>query len=237
MRLLLPCLLLLVCLTSMPLRRVDSPVLRVRTCTTSANPLYHIYDDLLLEDSGLSRAAYELALGGMKYVPKPKPVLLVADMSLPSNHKRLYVINLANRKLLFNTYVAHGQGSGMLRPNRFSNEASSMQSSLGFYRAMGRYWGKHGLSMKLKGLEPGINDHVFARNIVLHGADYVCEDTIRHTGMLGRSQGCPAVPNKLCIPIIEAVEGGSTLFVYYPDKRYLAQSTFVNPVPRLLASQ
>ena len=236
MRFLLLCLLALICLATGPLRQTGAALKR-RTCTTSANPLFHVYDDLRLEDTGLSRTAYELALSGMKYVPKPKPVLLVADMSLPSTRKRLYVIDLISRKLLFNTYVAHGLGSGTLQPNRFSNEGSSMQSSLGFYRAMGRYWGKHGLSMKLKGLERGINDHVFTRNIVLHGADYVCEDTIRHTGMLGRSQGCPAVPNKLCTPIIEAAEGGATLFVYYPDKRYLAQSTFVNPLPGLLASQ
>lgn len=235
MRFFLPCLLAVLCLGADPVQ-LSAPSPRLRTCTASANPLFHVYDELLLEDNGLSRVAYELALQGMRYVPKPKPILLVADMSLPSTRKRLFVIDLAKRKLLFNTYVAHGQGSGTLRPNRFSNAESSMQSSLGFYRAMGRYWGKHGLSMKLQGLEKGINDRVFARNIVLHGADYVSEDTIRYTGMLGRSQGCPAVPNKLCTPIIEAVEGGATLFIYYPDKHYLAQSTFVKPGPGLVAS-
>lgn len=187
----------------------------------------HLYDDLDLDRLGLNRRAYELGVSGMRYVQKPKPLLLLADMTQPSVNKRLYVIDLAHRKLLFQTYVAHGQGSGTLQPRQFSNVAASMQSSLGFYRTMGRYWGKHGLSLKLKGLEPGINDEVFARNIVLHGAGYVCEDTIRQTGMLGRSQGCPAVPDALSTPIIDAVEGGATLFVYYPDNTYLARSAFV----------
>lgn len=224
--LLLPLLALLCCGTA-PLRK-PAPVACQRTCTTSADPRLHVYDDLDLEKLGLNRRAFELAVGGMRYVPKPRPLLLVADMAQPSTNKRLYVIDMAKRLLLFQTYVAHGQGSGTLRPRQFSNAASSRQSSLGFYRTMGRYWGKHGLSLKLKGLETGINDKVFTRNIVLHGADYVCEDTIRHTGMLGRSQGCPAVPNALCTPIIDAVEGGATLFVYFPDRTYLSQSAFVN---------
>ncbi|MEZ0609591.1 murein L,D-transpeptidase catalytic domain family protein [Fibrella sp. WM1] len=224
---LLPILALFCCGTA-PLRQPETTAKPTRTCTTSADPRMHLYDDLDLELLGLNRRAYELGVTGMQYVNKPKPLLLLADMTQPSVNKRLYVIDVANRKLLFQTYVAHGQGSGTLRPRQFSNVASSMQSSLGFYRTMGRYWGKHGLSLKLKGLEPGINDRVFDRNIVLHGAAYVCEDTIRYTGMLGRSQGCPAVPDALSTPIIKTVEGGATLFVYYPDSRYLATSSFIN---------
>lgn len=221
--------LLVACVGTTHLPKIVAASPPSRTCTTSTDPRLQVYDELNLEESGLSRMAFDLGVAGMQYVPRAKPVLLVADMTQPSSRKRLYVIDIAKRTLLFMTYVAHGQASGALHSNRFSNAASSMQSSLGFYRTMGRYTGKHGVSLKLKGLEPGINNNVFARNIVLHGADYVCEDTIRHTGMLGRSQGCPAVPNAISRPLIDAVEGGACLFIYYPDKTYLATSVFARP--------
>ena len=228
--------LLLLPLLSAASRPADVPAAAPspRTCTTSNDPRLHLYDDLDLERAGLSRRAFELGVGGMCLVPRPKPILLVADMTQPSTEKRLYVIDIEKRKLLFQTYVAHGQASGTLRPGQFSNQPASMQTSLGFYRTMGRYKGKHGMSLKLRGLEPGINDNVFARNIVLHGADYVCEDTIRHTGMLGRSQGCPAIPNAVSRPMIDAVEGGACLFIYYPDRTYLATSSFISSLPQLL---
>jgi hypothetical protein len=227
MKLILLPLLALICCSATPLRKAARPPAKQRTCTTSDDPRLHVYDDLALDTLGLSRTVFELAVRGMQYVPNPRPLLLIADMSQPSTHKRLYIIDLENSRLLFNTYVAHGEKSGTLRAERFSNTVSSHQSSLGFYRTMGRYQGKHGLSMRLRGLEKGINHHVAARSIVLHGADYVCEDTIRHTGMLGRSEGCPAVPNELAPLIVEATENGATLFVYFPDHTYLSQSRFL----------
>ncbi|MBO0932512.1 murein L,D-transpeptidase catalytic domain family protein [Fibrella aquatilis] len=191
-----------------------------------ALPFFHLYDQLNLAASGLNRDVFALAVRGMQQVSGAKPLLSIVDMSQPSSRKRLYVIDLLRQKLLFHTYVAHGRNSGELLAKRFSNANSSFQSSLGFYKTLGLYQGKHGLSMQLQGLEKGINDNAFARAIVMHGADYVSESIIRQTGRLGRSQGCPAVSTSECSPIVRAISGGSCLFIYSPDQQYLKQSVF-----------
>lgn len=196
--------------------------LKPRTATWSS-----MYDNLRLSKVGLSRMAFEYALVGIQKMAKQPGIISIADMSQPSTSKRLYVIDLANQKLLFNTYVAHGRNSGDRLPVQFSNEVSSMQSSLGFYKTMGAYRGKHGLSLKLKGLESGFNNNAFDRTIVFHGADYVSEDTIRLKGRLGWSQGCPAVPNAICTPIIKVIQGGTCLFIYSPDPTYLRESSYL----------
>ncbi|MBO0937045.1 murein L,D-transpeptidase catalytic domain family protein [Fibrella sp. HMF5335] len=190
------------------------------------HPFLLVYDQLNLASSGLSRDVFDLAVRGMQQVTGAKPLLSIVDMSQPSSHKRLYIIDLAKQKLLFHTYVAHGRNSGELLAKRFSNLNSSFQSSLGFYKTLGLYQGKHGLSMQLQGLEKGINDNAFSRAIVMHGAPYVSESVIRQTGRLGRSQGCPAVSTSECSPIVRAIAGGSCLFIYSPDQQYLKRSTF-----------
>ncbi|MEZ0485031.1 murein L,D-transpeptidase catalytic domain family protein [Fibrella aquatica] len=190
-------------------------------------PTSPLYDTLGLEKLALNPVVFDIACRGMRLVPKAKPLLLIADMSKPSSEKRLYVLDLKKKTILFHTYVAHGRNSGGLHATQFSNVINSNQTSLGFYRTMGRYNGKHGLSLKLKGLEKGVNDNVFARDIVLHGADYVSEDTVRVKGQLGHSEGCPAIPNAESRAMVKAVEGGACLFIYYPDPTYLSTSTFV----------
>jgi hypothetical protein len=202
---------------AVPATRVASPV----------TEFFDLYDALDLKRAGLERAPFEYALRGLDKVNPARPVLSIVDLSQPSSHKRLYVIDLSARKLLFHTYVSHGRNSGQLMAGHFSNEPSSYQSSLGFYRTLGSYQGKHGLSLQLQGLERGINDNAFDRAIVLHGAGYVCEDFIRQTGRLGRSQGCPAVSPALSQPIIQALRGGSCLFIYATDAAYLRKSTYL----------
>ena len=187
-----------------------------------------LFADYGLDTLGLSPRAFDLALRGMPLVPRKKPFLLIADMTQPSSANRLYVLDLVKTRVVLRTYVAHGRNSGGLMANRFSNVPNSNQTSLGFYRVMGRYHGKHGLSLKLKGLEKGFNDNVFARSIVLHGADYVCEDTVRVKGQPGHSEGCPAIPHAVGKLIMGKAEGGACLFVYYPDSTYLATSVFAN---------
>ncbi len=186
------------------------------------------YDDLHLASTGLRKEVFEYALRGLQKMSKARPILSIVDMSQPSTSKRLYVIDLLSRKLLFNTYVSHGRNTGDLAAKRFSNTNESFQSSLGFYQTLGTYQGKHGLSLKLQGLEKGFNDNAYDRAIVVHGADYVCEDFIKRTGRLGRSQGCPAVPNALSKGIIQAIKNGSCLFVYYPDPTYLKRSSYLS---------
>ncbi|GAB3938705.1 murein L,D-transpeptidase catalytic domain family protein [Larkinella terrae] len=186
-----------------------------------------VYNELNLESIGLRKEVFDYALRGLQKTDFAKSILSIVDLSQPSNQKRLYVIDLNMHKLLFQTYVAHGRNSGELMAASFSNTSSSFQSSLGFYQTLNTYQGKHGLSLQLKGLERGFNDNALSRAIVMHGADYVCEDFIRKTGRLGRSQGCPAIANAVSKDIIQAIKGGSCLFVYSPNSDYLQKSTFL----------
>ena len=157
-----------------------------------------------------------------------KGVISVCDFSLPSAMKRLWIINLVTHKVLFNTYVAHGQGSGNDGALSFSNQESTHKSSLGFYVTGETYQGEHGTSLRLNGLDQGFNDAAFDRGIVVHGADYVCENFINRQDRLGRSWGCPAVPSNLSLPIINAIKDGTCLFIYYPEYKYLKTSYWLN---------
>ena len=130
--------------------------------------------------------------------------------------------------MLFNTYVAHGQNSGKEFANRFSNAPESFQSSLGFYETSETYQGKNGYSMHLTGLEKGINDKADQRAIVMHGAPYVSENYIHSQGYIGRSWGCPAVPEKHNKPIIDRIKNGTCLFIYAGNKTYSRKSKILN---------
>src|SRR5690606_7790716 len=144
--------------------------------------------------------------------------------TLPSTEKRMYVLDLKNKKLLFHTLVAHGRNSGEKYATKFSNKHGSLQSSLGFYLTEATYQGGNGYSLRLTGLEHGINDQAMARAVVIHGADYCSEKVIRATGRLGRSYGCPALPRELNEPIIDVIKNGSLLFIYADDEEYMANS-------------
>ena len=153
-----------------------------------------------------------------------KDVLTIIDFSLSSNTKRLWIIDMATRTILTNTYVAHGKNTGEEFAKSFSNQNSSLKSSLGFYVTAEVYNGKHGMSLKLDGVEKGINDNARARGIVMHAADYVSASFIRGNKRLGRSQGCPAVPAELTPQIIEMIKNKSCLFIYHPSRTILGDS-------------
>jgi len=178
--------------------------------------------------SGYERLQADGALGNSRY-------LTVVDFSLPSTDKRLWVLDMETHRIAFHTYVAHGVASGSLYAKAFSDIPESHQSSLGFYLAAESYQGKHGLSMRLDGLEAGFNANARERAIVFHGADYADPSFLAEHGRLGRSQGCPSVPQALSTPIIEAIQGNSCLFLYAPDTRYLNQSHLVKPAEASLA--
>lgn len=154
-------------------------------------------------------------------------IITLIDLRKSGNEKRLWVIDLKNKKGLFHTLVAHGRNSGDLYATKFSNKPNSHQSSLGFYLTGNTYIGKHGLSLKLEGLEKGINDQAKARAIVVHGAAYVSDGYIKKIGRLGRSFGCPAIPLEVHENLINLIAGGSGLFIYYPDKEYLQTSHYL----------
>ena len=157
-----------------------------------------------------------------------KEIISVCDFNLPSTENRLWIIDLAAKKVLFNTLVAHGEGSGEDYANSFSNKFDSHQSSLGFYVTGDTYDGEHGISLYLAGMDGGFNDAAYDRGIVVHGADYVCNKFVCTHQRLGRSWGCPAVPAKLSLPIINTIQNGTCLFIYYPDPSYLSSSYWLN---------
>ncbi|MGV1010942.1 MAG: murein L,D-transpeptidase catalytic domain family protein [Flavobacterium sp.] len=145
-----------------------------------------------------------------------KDFLTIIDFSLSSRVKRLWIIDMAQNKIVFNSLVAHGKNSGEDYANQFSNKNESNKSSLGFYATGEVYQGKHGLSLKLDGLEKGVNDNARQRAIVIHGADYVSDNFLKNHSRLGKSHGCPAVPIGLSKKIIETIKDKSCLFIYHP---------------------
>ncbi|HMI07793.1 MAG TPA: murein L,D-transpeptidase catalytic domain family protein [Flavobacterium sp.] len=157
-----------------------------------------------------------------------KDILTLVDFSLSSNVKRLWVIDLSTNTVLFNSLVAHGKNTGEEFAETFSNSAESFKSSLGFYATGEIYNGKHGQSLKLDGLEAGINDGARARGVVMHGADYVSESFIRDHHRLGRSQGCPALPVELTNEIINTIKDKSCLFIYHPSRNYKAATKLIS---------
>jgi len=155
--------------------------------------------------------------------------LSVIDYSRPSTEPRMWVFDLARQRLLFEEWVAHGRNSGGNHTEHFSNKDGSFMSSLGAFTAQETYMGGNGYSLRLKGLEPGFNDHARDRAIVIHGAPYVNPAIARLQGRLGRSLGCPAVRLSVAKPLIDSLRGGTMVFAYYPDKDWLARSRLLGP--------
>lgn len=154
--------------------------------------------------------------------------LAVIDYSRPSLAPRLWVFDLDAGKLLYEEVVAHGQGSGENLPTRFSNSDGSHQSSLGLFVTADTYTGKNGYSLRMRGLEPGVNDAAMARAIVMHGAPYVDPVQGKRMGRLGRSWGCPAVRSAVARPMIDLLKDGQFVFSYFPDQAWLARSALLN---------
>jgi hypothetical protein len=187
--------------------------------------LLNLYTDAGLKKTNLDYTVFRKALiGYYNLLAKPshpvKSIISVIDFSKSSRQKRLWVIDLKNKKLLFNTLVAHGRGTGSEFAKVFSNEPNSFKSSLGFYLTSHTYYGKHGLSLKLNGLDKNFNSNANSRAVVLHGADYVSENFIKQYGRLGRSLGCPALPVEVTPTIIKHIKDNTCLYIYAPDKTY-----------------
>jgi hypothetical protein len=152
--------------------------------------------------------------------------LTVIDYSRPSTERRLWVFDLETGALIFHELVAHGRGSGEDQATRFSNRDGSHQTSLGLFRTGETYNGGNGYSLRLHGLEPGINDLALARTIVIHGAPYVSAEFARRQGRLGRSWGCPALELRRARPVIDEIRDGSLLFAYYPQREWLTAASY-----------
>lgn len=155
-------------------------------------------------------------------------LLTIVDFSLSSAEKRMWILDMTTNKVLYHTYVAHGRNTGGKMATKFSNTSNSFQSSLGFYVTAETYFGKNGLSLFIDGMEEEFNSNARNRYVVMHGAAYANPDFIKRTGRLGRSLGCPAIPEALTKEVIDLIKGQSALFIYHPNKNYLQNSTYLN---------
>jgi hypothetical protein len=202
---------------------------------SSNEPIMEVKNKILIlqkvSDKDLSFESLKLGLRGFKRICDSLHVcfryLCIADFILPSTEKRLYVIDMKDSTLIHIDYVAHGRNSGNLVAKNFSNDLYSFQSSLGFYLVSESYTGKHGLSLRLDGLDKGFNDKARQRAIVIHAAEYAEPAFISCTGRLGRSLGCPALPKMGLSKIANQIEAKSIFFIYFPQKEYLKKSVWL----------
>jgi hypothetical protein len=191
-----------------------------------------MYERLELGELGLSMDAMKYAYKGYEYLRNKgalpnNDILTIVDFSQSSRKKRLYIIDMKQDKVVMNTYVAHGKNSGLDMATKFSNIPESLQSSLGFYVTKSTYFGKHGLSLRMAGMEKGWNDKAEERAVVIHGANYIGDHRVG-SAYQGRSFGCPAVPQELSQKMINMVKDGTCLFIYHPSQRYLHDSKILN---------
>lgn len=213
--------------------KIDPKLIAANSKSTLESKVASVYGKLhstnaaLPELESFSQALkgfYELKEKGMV----KKDILTLIDFSLSSNSKRLWIIDLTTNTVLINTLVAHGRNTGEEFANSFSNASSSFKSSLGFYATAEVYNGKHGKSLKLDGLEKGVNDNARNRGVVMHAADYVSNSFIKNHNRLGRSQGCPAVPVELTDEIIDMIKGKSCLYIYHPSRSQKSVSKLIS---------
>lgn len=192
-----------------------------------------LYEKLQLNALGLSLEALQYAYQGYlvlleKGTIQNSDILTIVDFSQSSRKKRLYIIDVKNLKVLMNTYVAHGKNTGVDMATNFSNTPESLQSSLGFYVTKATYMGKHGLSLRLDGQEKGFNDKAEERAVVVHGADYIGSHRLG-SAYMGRSFGCPAVPQHQAQEVIKTIKDGTCMFIYHPSaSNYLQKSKLLN---------
>lgn len=199
---------------------------------SKSNSIDEAYTAFGLHELGISIRAFEQAWNAYhkalecNWVSNSK-YLTIIDFSLPSSAKRWVTLDIESKEVLIHSLVAHGKNSGKEIANRFSNQPNSHQSSLGLFITEEPYFGAHGKSLRLKGVEKGINDMAYKRAIVVHGAKYVSETWISTQGYLGRSHGCPALPEELNNWIVDYIQGGSCLYIYAPNTAYQQKSRFV----------
>lgn len=203
----------------------STPDFAERAASSDVEAYASLYRSMQLEGVVNWKAFRQAVAGYYKIDNRKREVLTLIDFSRPSTAKRLFVFDMRERKVLFSSVVSHGKNSGDNYATSFSNECGSYKSSLGFYLTESTYQGKNGYSLILNGLEKGINDRARERAIVMHGAAYADPSVASRGGRLGRSFGCPAVPQKLSRPIIDAIKGGSVMYIYAETPDYLAHSS------------
>ncbi|MHB1872911.1 MAG: murein L,D-transpeptidase catalytic domain family protein [Steroidobacteraceae bacterium] len=203
----------------------------VPAATLTGPSLEHLAEVIHAQAANISTRAILTALTAYEHVASArltdKPLLTIVDYALSSAKRRLAVADVRTGKVLFYTYVAHGKGSGTTYATRFSNQPGTDASSLGVYLTGQTYYGEHGYSLRLRGLDPGFNNEAYRRDIVVHSAWYVSKNFARDHGRMGRSWGCFALNPKIESAIVKLIQGHTVLVGYYPDPKWLAASPFL----------
>lgn len=192
-----------------------------------------VYDEIGAEEYGLNFEAFRYAYIGYQSLKKQqrlneKEIFSIIDFSKDCNTKRFYTIDLENKQVIYNTYVSHGKKSGEKMATSFSDVKESHKSSLGFYITGKTYTGSQGFSLKLHGDERGYNSNMEARGVVIHSSKYANEDYIIKTGRMGRSLGCPVLPQNIYKEVIETIKEKTMIFAYYNNPKYLSSSKYLN---------
>lgn len=192
-----------------------------------------VYSQMELANKGLAFEVFQKAFVGFQNLRQRQlaasanSILTIVDFTLSSSKKRLWIVDLDSKKVLFNTLVAHGRNTGQDKALKFSNQPNSYMSSVGFYLTGQTYYGKHGLSLRLSGMDEKYNSNAMSRAIVMHGADYVSDAFIKQNGRLGRSLGCPAIPREVSKEVIEKIKNKTVFYIHGADHSYT--SAFLNP--------
>ena len=213
--------------------KVEASTTEIYTEPTAEEKIDLLFEEFSANNANMpSKVSFTYALNGYNKLNEEDKIenklLSIVDFSLASTEKRLWILDMETNKVLYHTYVSHGKNTGGNMATKFSNTPNSLQSSLGFYVTAETYYGKNGLSLFIDGMEEGFNSKARERYVVIHGADYAKEESIKRLGRLGRSYGCPAVPSEVSKEIINKIKGGSALFIYHPSEDYLAKSTYIN---------
>ena len=192
-----------------------------------------LYNELNAAQYDLSFTAFRYAYIGYQTMKKQhrlnnKELFSIIDFTKDCNSKRFYTIDLEKMKIVYYTYVAHGKKSGERMATSFSDAVESNKSSIGFYITGNTYNGGNGYSLILNGDEKGYNSNLAKRSVVVHAADYANEDYIARNGRMGRSLGCPALPENIYKQVIETIKEKTMIFAYYNDAKYLKTYKYLN---------
>ncbi|MCX2838209.1 murein L,D-transpeptidase catalytic domain family protein [Salinimicrobium sp. MT39] len=211
----------------------EKEVIEVKTELTAEEKINLLYEEFAAVNAQMpSKVSFTYAITGYNKLENEEKIenrlLSIVDFSLPSTEKRLWILDMETNEIIYHTYVSHGKNTGGNMATKFSNTPNSLQSSLGFYVTAETYYGKNGLSLFIDGMEEEFNSNARDRYVVIHGADYAQESSIKRLGRLGRSYGCPAVPTEVSKEIINKIKGGSALFIYHTNKDYISNSTYLN---------
>ncbi|SKB79857.1 L,D-transpeptidase catalytic domain [Salegentibacter holothuriorum] len=215
------------------LEAITSPVSEESKNITFESKVASLYNEFSTNNISIpAMPVFEKAIKGYEQLDENgkvgKKLLTVIDFGLSSTKKRMWIMNMETKKVLFNTYVSHGKNTGGEFATKFSNTVNSLQSSLGFYVTAETYYGKNGLSLFIDGMEKGFNSNARKRYVVIHGADYAEPNFIDRIGRLGRSYGCPAVPNTIAKEVIDTIKEESVVYIHKNNKEYLEKSTLLN---------